>query len=296
MTLPGRRIWYCNEPPRSLFPQETSPWGMAALGRLGPSRPPLEMLSGDILRREKGLRRHEQIRKEHLEAIPRLDSYMFNSQFIRGVTESLFGPMRGDVLYPTIEFPAPRIFSRRMDRGALKILVQTRLTAFKNVETILEGFQLFAKSNPGAELHIVGTGPSRPSLEAMAPRRGKANITFHGFLSDADLEALRDRCHIYALLPLDEPFGMVFPEAAAQGLLLVGPDHGGPNEIMEEGRLGWPCDALSPKAVCDAFESICSCPEAELEARRLQADQSCRARFAPSVQGPRLLKLLRENT
>ena len=295
MILPGRRTWYCNEAPRGLFPQETAPYGAAALARLGPLRPALEVLALEIQSRQRGRRVHERLRKENLTSIPKLDYFMFNSQFVRGTTESIYGPLRGDVLYPTIDFPAPRAFHAGLDRSSLKILVQTRLTALKNVETLLEGFLLFARTHPKAELHIAGTGPSRPSLEATAQAGDpEANILFHGFLADGELEALRRRCDVYALLPLDESFGMVFPEAAAQGLLLVGPDHGGPYEIMEEGRLGWPCDAFSPEAVSRAFEAICDCTDAELDERRHQADQSCRARFAASVLGPRLLALLRE--
>ena len=295
MTLPGRRSWYCNEAPRGLFPQETAPYGVAALARLGPVRPALEVLAQEIQSRNGGRRVHQRLREQNLEAIPRLDYFMFNSQFVRGTTETIYGPLRGDVLYPTIDFPAARAFPSRVDRACLKILVQTRLTALKNVETLLEGFLLFARSHPGAELHIAGTGPSRASLEGLAQAGGAGlNITFHGFLADPDLEELRRRCDVYALLPLDESFGMVFPEAAAEGLLLVGPDHGGPFEIMEEGRLGWSCDAFSPAAVSGAFQAICASTDAELQERRELADQSCRARFAASVLGPRLLGLLRE--
>ena len=295
MRLPGRRSWYCNEAPRGLFPQETAPYGVAALHRLGPIRPALALLAKEIEAREGGRRVHEQLRRQNLEAIPQLDYFMFNSQFVRGTTESIYGPLGGDVLYPTIDFSAPRALHGPVDRGALKILVQTRLTALKNVETLLEGFLLFAKSHPGAELHIAGTGPSRASLEATAHSGGpRVNITFHGFLSDPELELLRRRCDVYALLPLDESFGMVFPEAAAEGLLLVGPDHGGPFEIMQEGRLGWPCDAFSPRAVSAAFEAICACTDAELDERRQAADLSCRARFSAAVLGPRLLSLLQD--
>lgn len=293
MTLPGKRTWYCNEPPRGLFPEETSPWGTAALARLGPVRPCLEALADQIRERESGRRVHESLRREYLASIPLLDNYIFNSHYIKGATETIHGPMPGGVIFPFIDFPAPKVFTRTLDRSALKVLVQTRLTPPKNVETILEGFLLFQRTHPGAELHLVGSGPSRAALETLAAAGGpQANIQFHGFVSDEDLEALRERCDVYALLPLDEPFGLVFPEAAAQGLLLVGPDHGGPFEIMEEGRLGWPCDALSGAAVCDAFAAILDCPDAALAERRQQADQSCRARFASDVQAKRMLELL----
>ena len=296
MTLPGKRTWYCNEPPRGLFPEETSPWGTAALARLGPVRPCLEVLAHQIRERESARRVHEALRREYLASIPLLDAYIFNSHYIKGATETIHGPMRGGVIFPFLDFPERKVFSRPLDRSALKVLVQTRLTPPKNVETILDGFLRFAKAHPGAELHLVGSGPSRDALEALAAAGGpQAHIQFHGFVSDEALAQLRERCDVYALLPLDEPFGLVFPEAAAQGLLLVGPDHGGPYEIMEEGRLGWPCDALSGQAVCDAFSAILDCTDAALAVRRQLADQSCRARFASGIQAPWMLDLLNDD-
>ena len=293
MALPGRRTWYCHEPPRRLFPEETSPWGTAALARLGPVRPCLEELAREIQGRKTGHRFLDPIRKEYLDAIPRLDDYLFNSNFTRDVAASIHGPLGGGVSYPFIDFPEPRAFTRTLDRSALKVLVQTRLTSQKNVDTLLDGFLRFARTHPGAELHVVGSGPARPGLEAQAASGAvKADIRFHGFVSDADLERLRERCDVFALLPLDEPFGMVFPEAVAQGLLLVGPDHGGPFEIMEGGRLGWPCDVLSGAAVCDALTAILDSTDAALAERRELADASCRERFASGVQARRMLEQL----
>jgi glycosyltransferase involved in cell wall biosynthesis len=96
------------------------------------------------------------------------------------------------------------------------------------------------------------------------------------------------------LLPVDEPFGMVFPEAAAHGLLLVGPDHGGPLEILDGGRFGWVCDAFSPEQLAEAFARIWALDDATVDRRREEADRACRARYAVDVVGPQLLRLLRE--
>jgi len=45
---------------------------------------------------------------------------------------------------------------------------------------------------------------------------------FHGFLPEAELRRVYEACQVMATLPLDEPFGMVLPEAAVRGLLLAG--------------------------------------------------------------------------
>jgi glycosyltransferase involved in cell wall biosynthesis len=99
---------------------------------------------------------------------------------------------------------------------------------------------------------------------------------------------------VFALLTLDEPFGMVFPEAAARGLLLVGPDHGGPFEIMDGGRLGWPCDPFSPEAFAAALFEINGLDDADVDRRRAKADLACRDRYSEAVIGPQLLRIAGE--
>ena len=73
---------------------------------------------------------------------------------------------------------------------------------------------------------------------------------------------------------------MVFPEAAARGLLLVGPSHGGPAEILEQGALGFVADAFSPEALADVYARVVALTDSEADALRDAADRSCRQRFS----------------
>jgi glycosyltransferase involved in cell wall biosynthesis len=94
-------------------------------------------------------------------------------------------------------------------------------------------------------------------------------------------------------VPLDEPFGLVFPEAMARGLLALGPDHGGPAEILDHGALGEIVDPLDPDAIAVGFARIRRLSDAEVEKRRVAADAACRARYGADVVGARMLELLR---
>jgi len=286
LPVSGGKVWYCNEPPRRLFPRETLPYGTAALERLGPVTPALEALRRELREAERPFSPYRGVRKANLAAIPRLDSALFNSAYSMANARAAYGPLAGEVLYPVIDFPAPVPPRQGLDRDALRILVQARLTPFKNIETVVDGFKAFRLRHPGAELHILGSGPSKAALQA----RAGDGTHFHGFLSREEVDQLRQRCGVFALLPLDEPFGMVYPEAAAQGLLLVGPDHGGPSEILRDGALGWTCAALDPAAFTGALEAICASSDADLEQRRAEADLSCRDRFSPEALGPQLLR------
>lgn len=285
MPLKAVKLWYCNETPRSLFPRETAPYAAAALERLGPATPGLQAIQQELKAVARPFNPYRAARAANFEAMPRIPHRLFNSRYSLANAQSAYGPMEGEVLYPIIDFPPSRAPRKGLDRDALRILVQARLTPLKNIETIVEGFTAFQRSHPGAELHILGSGPSKASLQGLA----REGVHFHGFLSREEVAALRERCAVFALLSLDEPFGMVYPEAAAQGLLLVGPDHGGPREILRDGELGWQCEALDPAAFRSALEAILATSDADLELRREEADQACRSRFSPEALGPQLL-------
>jgi glycosyltransferase involved in cell wall biosynthesis len=142
---------------------------------------------------------------------------------------------------------------------------------------------------------VVGAGPFLNRLETLAGSLCPAgSIRFHGYLPDEELRRVYEACDVFALLTLDEPFGMVYPEAAAKGLLMVGPDHGGPMEILDGGRLGWVVDAFSPEALAEALEQIWSLDDAEVDRRREAADRACRARYGVETVGPQLMGLLSE--
>jgi glycosyltransferase involved in cell wall biosynthesis len=95
-----------------------------------------------------------------------------------------------------------------------------------------------------------------------------------------------------ALLPADEPFGMVYPEAAQRGLLLIGPDHGGPVEILDGGALGWTVDIFSPEPLAEAFAEAWRLPAHEVTRRRERAAAACHDRYGPHATLPALLAQL----
>lgn len=101
-----------------------------------------------------------------------------------------------------------------------------------------------------------------------------------------------ERCDVFALLTLDEPFGMVYPEAAAKGLLLIGPDHGGPLEILDGGQLGTVVNPFAPEDLATAFAELWRLDDAEVERRRDRADQACRSRYGLATLTPQLEALL----
>lgn len=294
--ISARRVWYCTEPSREYHVVATnprlhervtsSPGGTSDVERSYARR----LAKYERARHRRGF---AEVVAYDRENTVKVDTFLALSEFGRDSVRRVYD-RDATVVYPIVRFPARRARPRTgLDRTGLKILTHSRLTVVKNVDTIIRAFAKVLAELPGSELHVVGEGGRRGRLERLAQelRIGNA-VTFHGYLSDADLNRVYDACDVFALLPLDEPFGMVFPEAAARGLLLVGPDHGGPFEILEGGRAGFTCDPFSPEAVAEAFQRIWKLSDAEVDARRVAADDSCRARFSEAVIGPQLLRAL----
>jgi glycosyltransferase involved in cell wall biosynthesis len=233
------------------------------------------------------------MRRFDLEQVAKLDHIFAISEFSRDNARRIYGRCGEEFVYPIVHFPQGGRTRSGLNRSPLGILVHSRLEPVKNIDTVIRGFASFNVLHRESHLHIVGEGDTRAFLETLAADTlTPGTYTFHGFLSASELRRVYDQCDVLALLTFDEPFGMVFPEAAAQGLLLVGPDHGGTLEILDGGRLGWCVDAFDPMALGEALERIWALDDAEVDRRRADADRACRARFTEHVVGPQLRRVV----
>jgi glycosyltransferase involved in cell wall biosynthesis len=259
----ARKIWYCNEPNRQLHLDTANPTIAARVANH--ARPETEAERSFLAERRiqrsplRILRRPAPRESDRdVAAVRRLDVVCVNSSFTERLATSTYGARDYRVVYPLMELPAPRARRSGLARNALSILVHSRLEPPKNIDTIVRGFARFGQRGAsGARLHIVGQGTSRSFLEQLVAQLGiRERVNFYGFLPRAELESIYAACEVFALAPIDEPFGMVFVEAAVRGLLLLCPDHGGPFEVVDRGRLGQACDAFSPASIADAFQRI----------------------------------------
>ena len=293
----ARTLWYCHEPHRSLFAREANPAMTAALaaGRLEQEGTLAKAIAG-ALRRSRWKRllspRHRGRIALDRAGVARLDAVWANSAATARAVESIYG-RAAEVFYPAVELvtelPPPAVWER-----PLRVLVMGGLGAYKGLQGLLQGMALFLRDHPGAAvLEIVGKGRELPDLKRIAASLGLgAAAQFHGFLPDPELAELKLRCHGFAAMPGDEPFGLVFAEAAGAGLVLIGPDHGGPREIMDDGRSGILADPFDSASIAKALARFSSLPQEQREGLRAAAFDSARARFAVADLGGRLVDRL----
>lgn len=107
----------------------------------------------------------------------------------------------------------------------------------KDQATLLSGFALAAADLPDIELLMVGDGPLRGELEALAQRLQIADrVRFLGIRSD--IPDLMRSADVFALTSLSEAASLTLLEAMASGLPSVVTDVGGNGEIVRHEREG----------------------------------------------------------
>jgi len=136
--------------------------------------------------------------------------------------------------------PAPAWFPK----GRVLLSV-TRLAAsegYKGVDTMIRALARIQSSVSDLQYLIVGDGDDRPRLERLALDLGvDGRVHFRGWLEAANPELLAcyAHCDVFVLPSKQEGFGLVFLEAMAFGKPVVGGDHGGTPDIIEDGVTGF---------------------------------------------------------
>ncbi len=176
---------------------------------------------------------------------------------------------------------------------------------YKGHDVMLRALPLVDAKVPDVRWVVVGDGPLRAELEALAATNGLHDrVLFAGQVSDAELAVTVwfRRAHVLAM-PARTPasgagegFGIVFLEANAYGLPVVAGGVGGALDAVVDGETGLLVDPTDHAAVADAITGLLQDPE---RARRLGAAGAERARreFAwPSIAArvEALLRLIAE--
>lgn len=120
-------------------------------------------------------------------------------------------------------------------QAVVHLLSVCRLQASKRVDWMLRALaQEDGQRDLGDwRLHVAGAGPQRDALQALALQLGiHDRVSFHGFVSDEQLEALYRQAHIF-LMPARQGFGLPAIEALYRHSAVVLNRESGVSEILE---------------------------------------------------------------
>jgi phosphatidylinositol alpha-1,6-mannosyltransferase len=157
----------------------------------------------------------------------------------------------------------------RLGLGTAPVVVcVSRLVPRKGQDTLISAWPVVRAAVSDARLLLVGDGPYRKQLERLAARLGVAgSVIFAGAPSRADLPAYYDAANVFAMpcrtrrRGLDvEGLGIVYLEASAAGLPVVGGDSGNAPDAIREGETGYVVPGRSAAEVAERLTRLLTDP------------------------------------
>jgi len=159
--------------------------------------------------------------------------------------------------------------------GALRLSLVARLEPRKAVDRALRALARV----PGARLDIVGDGPLRAELEALARALGvAARVRFWGYRSDPETIVAASDAVVCSSRTEGLPLGLL--EAMALGRPAVAVPVGGVPEIVADGETGWLAAAPTADALADAIARAAAAGRAERRGRGAAARRAVEQRFS----------------
>ena len=183
----------------------------------------------------------------------------------RFISWSKIKPERVSVLANTVrleEFsPGPKdpgLASRYNLAGKRVLLTVARLVArerYKGVDEVLDVLAKLVEKHPDLVYLIVGDGTDRARLESRVKHLGlEAHVRFAGFISESEKADHYRLADVFVMPSRGEGFGIVFLEALASGLPVVGSKVDGAREALMDGRLGTLVDPSDPGDIVRGIE------------------------------------------
>jgi phosphatidyl-myo-inositol dimannoside synthase len=158
--------------------------------------------------------------------------------------------------------------------GRPVVICVSRMVPRKGQDTLLRAWPQVRSAAPraagGPVLLLIGDGPYRAELERLAGRLGVAgSVLFTGPVSWEDLPAYYDAGDVFAMpcrtrrRGLDvEGLGIVYLEASATGLPVIGGDSGGAPDAILHGESGYVVPGGDAKAVAVRLTELLADPAA----------------------------------
>jgi len=154
-------------------------------------------------------------------------------------------------------------------RGKKVIVCVGRLVHRKGQDRLIEALPHILREVPNAILLFVGEGPRRKALEVLINKyRVGESVRFVGRVQYADLPTYLRLGDIFAMPSRSRFFGLeveglgiVYLEASAVGLPVIGGASGGAPDAVLDGETGLVVDGTNPSAIADAAIRLLQNPE-----------------------------------
>lgn len=155
--------------------------------------------------------------------------------------------------------------SRAVLEAAPYVLCIAAHNAKKALDVLIRAFAQVAQTDPEPKLVLVGDGPLRGDLEALAASLELgARVVFAGEKERPEVVEWLQGCTLSVLPSRSEPFGIAIVEAMGCGKAVIGSRTGGIPEIITDGEDGLLVDPDDPDQLADAIRRLLADPELRL--------------------------------
>lgn len=240
-------LYFCYEPPRFIY--DDTAQVTARIGRGGALARPL---FGIYKQLDRAMAR-------------RADVLLANSHFGAARLQAAYG-RAASVITHGADFASPlpdrarALRSRYGSDDEVIFLTVNFLHPRKRIDLFLRALSELRQTAPKAVGLVVGAGPERDALHALAHALGlKQAVHWAGFVPDADLPAYYAAADVYLHTGRAESFGLSVLEASAAGLPVIAVDEGGPREILQQNETGL-LVAATPAALARAAHELARDP------------------------------------
>jgi glycosyltransferase involved in cell wall biosynthesis len=175
---------------------------------------------------------------------------------------------------PTVVIPNGVTFSEGKNQDVVReqlILSVGIIKERKGYLQLLRALPRVREKVPGATLAIVGDRTNDAAYVEQLDAFIKENqlesmIQFKGKVSDAELNSLYETARVFALTPVStqrsfEGFGLVYLEANAHGMPVIGSYGNGGEDAIIEGQSGFLVHVDNPEEIADRIISLLTMPQ-----------------------------------
>ncbi len=176
-----------------------------------------------------------------------LDNFFKNAAANIAVSRELKDKLEQSVKMPNlhvilncIDNEAFTFIPQNKDKNALHLTTASRLIPGKNTIAVVRLFTKLRNDFPNLYLNIAGTGSELERLKEEAERlQVTPFVNFTGLLNTKELCKLYQQSDVFILLSFYESFGLVYLEANACGVPVIGSDIGGTREAIDDAVTGF---------------------------------------------------------
>lgn len=181
------------------------------------------------------------------------------SDFVGEQVKKIYGTENVFTCYAGIKSIKENNFVPKKDTGRFFLTV-SRLEGCKNVQAIIEAFYLLRKRDKLKDIkyRIIGYGPFENYLKNLIKQYALENLVeMLGYVGRDELLSNYANCTAVIYMPYDEPFGLPYLEAAGFSKPSIASSHGGPAELVEDGKTGLLVAPSDSQAIANAIEKMC---------------------------------------